>query len=489
MNVEELTVIVCAPRGRDALLAADVLRRTGVDATVCSSVSELALHVSNAGCAVVTEEALREESRDLLSAALAAQPPWSDFPFILFAPKRGGVEVLRLAEQLGNVTLLERPVHMRTLVSAVTAALRGRRRQYEARAAIQKRDEFLAMLGHELRNPLAAITLAGTDLRRHCSPQGMRALDILERQSKHLARLVDDLLDVARVTTGKVRLQETLVDLDELVARTVQSAHSGRIDYRGTHVYVEGDPIRLEEIFSNLISNALKYSPASERVTVEVGANDDTCIVEVTDRGVGIAPEMLPRVFELFTQAAPTLDRSQGGLGIGLTIVKALVELHDGKVTATSPGLGGGSTFRIELPRAHAQETDRKSSKELPSLAGARVLVVDDNPDVVELTSLALAHVGCEVMSATTGPAGLDLLKQHPFDAAFVDIGLPGMNGYEVVRSAREDGIRTRIIAVSGYGQAGDRQRALDAGFDLHLTKPVSLDQMLRALSTGDRDL
>lgn len=488
--MDELSVLVWAPRGRDTALAAQLLQLNGHTAIAVEDPEQIAELVGRAGCAIVTEEALQPEMRDILVEALRDQPAWSDFPLILFAPRGTGnfVEALRAASVLGNVTVLERPVQTRTLLSAVSAALRGRRRQYEARTAIQRRDEFLAMLGHELRNPLAAITLAIEDLGRQCGDAGARSREILQRQSHHLSRLVEDLLDVTRVTMGKITLKTTPLDLGKLLGRCVQGAQTGA-QKRGTQLVfdgpqrgaiVDGDPVRLEEVFTNLLSNAIKYSPDNARVEVRLRAGT-TCVVDVVDQGVGITPEMLPRVFDLFAQADATLDRSAGGLGIGLTVVKSLVELHRGTVTATSAGKGRGSTFTVELPRSSQKYETTDDLAVAPAVSGLRVLVIDDNADVLELTSMALESEGCEVVTADNGLVGLELLRSRPFDVAFVDIGLPGIDGYEIARQSRAAGIDARMVAVSGYGQDRDRKKALDAGFDLHLTKPVTVDQMVRA--------
>ncbi|HLL23460.1 MAG TPA: hybrid sensor histidine kinase/response regulator [Kofleriaceae bacterium] len=489
--IDELTVLVWAPRGRDARLAAELLERNGLAARACGTAQEVADLAPRAGCAVLTEEALHTTPRMLLAAAISAQPAWSDFPVILFAPRgTGGVgEAIQLASVLGNVTILERPVQTRTLVSAAVSALRARRRQYEARAAIHRRDEFLAMLGHELRNPLAAMMLAIDAIDRQVGDVAARPRAVLARQAKHLNRLVEDLLDVARVTTGKVTLQRARVDLHELLGRCLQVA-DGQARARETTIsltatgepaFVDADHVRLEEVFTNLLSNAIKYSPPKKHVVVALHADGNTCSVEVIDDGLGISPEMLPRVFDLFTQADATLDRSQGGLGIGLTLVKALVELHGGTVTAFSDGVGTGSRFRVELPRATSTPVEARVDGAPLATLGLRVVVVEDNPDLLELTCEALVTAGCEVMSACDGPSGLALLVEQQFDVAFVDIGLPGIDGYEVARRVREAGSDARMVAMSGYGQEQDRERALAAGFDLHLTKPVSMRMILQA--------
>jgi CheY-like chemotaxis protein len=276
------------------------------------------------------------------------------------------------------------------------------------------------------------------------------------------------------------------VGVRDLLARCSQSieapAHARSIDIAvdaRVPAVVDGDPVRLEEVFCNLMSNAIKYSPERTRIDVVLHADDQHCVVDVIDQGIGIAPEMLPRVFDLFAQDDASLARSQGGLGIGLTVVKALVELHRGTVSAASEGKGKGSRFRVELPIVATHAVPASDDTAALSAPGVRVLLVEDNLDVLALTSEALAAAGCEVMTASDGPSGLELLGRHEFDIAFVDIGLPGIDGYEVARRARAQGVVPRLVAVSGYGQDRDRERALAAGFDSHLTKPVSIRTIL----------
>ncbi len=372
-------VLVWAPRGRDGTLACELLKRTGIAADTCATVGELIARMNTVGCAVITAEALDRTARDALAAALTEQPPWSDFPIVLFAPR--GVdradEALAAVKLLGNVAILERPVHSGTLVSAVVSALRGRRRQYEARDAIHRRDEFLAMLGHELRNPLAAIMLALETSPALPTDPGAKQRTIIDRQARHLTRLVDDLLDVARVTSGKVRLQREPIDLNDVAQRCIHgaelAARTRSISLHGSYasapLMVDGDLVRLEEILNNLIGNAIKYSPAHARVEVRTSSEPGWCVVDIVDTGIGIAPEMLGRVFDLFAQAESSLERSQGGLGIGLTLVHSLVELHGGTIAAQSLGIGHGSRFTVRLP-ANAAAVQRNSGSHLSLVVG-----------------------------------------------------------------------------------------------------------------------
>jgi signal transduction histidine kinase len=492
-------VLVWAPRGRDTELALQVLDKSGHTAVACSGAEELAREIEKgAGCAILTEEALIGGAPARLAEALRGQEPWADFPFVVFGEHRR----LRLAlDALGNVTVLERPVQVGTMLSAVRAALRGRRRQYEAGNAIQLRDQFLAMLGHELRNPLGAIMLAVEMLGHVQGETGGKQRGVIARQARHLARLVDDLLDVSRVTTGKVLLKRAPVDLDELTARCVQSAEPVArarsqdisLSSAGRPLLVEGDAVRLEQVINNLLTNAMKYSPVGSPIEVSCHAEGGCAVVRVQDQGVGIAPEMLPRIFELFAQADASLDRAQGGLGIGLTVARTLVELHGGRIEAQSEGPGRGSAFTVRIPLAQADRhaVPPARAETLPRL-GLRIVVVEDNADIRETLKDLLESTGCELYVAGDGVAGLAAILAHKPQLAFVDIGLPGLDGYHLARKVRASVQSSlRLVAMTGYGQPEDRQRAQEAGFDEHVTKPLSLpvleDVLLRAAGAPRR--
>jgi len=491
---ERERVLVWAPEGSDAALTIALLERHGVRAAPCSCARELADTMENAGCALVSQEALRAENLSIIREQLRSQPPWSDFPFILVAFKPD-VARSETWQALGNVTVLERPTQSRTLLTAVNAALRARRRQYEAEQAIVHRDQFLAMLGHELRNPLAAILLATETENRADSGRGR---DVIARQARHLRRLVDDLLDVARVTTGKMVLAPAPIDINQILQRCVQgaelSAQQSSIQIVSMPslqpLPVSADRVRLEEVLLSLLSNAIKYSPPGSEVRVCSRAEGNECVLEVEDDGIGIAPEMLPRVFDLFAQADVSLDRARGGLGIGLTIVKSLVELHGGSVRAASAGLGAGSTFTVRLPRLEDENATGVPSSRLSQdePLHTSVLLVDDNEDLLEMTRDVLLSFGCEVATASDGPSGLERLRAIMPAVAFVDIGLPGLDGYEFARRLRSTpGPRPWLVALTGYGQPEDRARALAAGFDQHLTKPVSVSALRSAIEQAAR--
>ncbi|MFI5327532.1 MAG: ATP-binding protein, partial [Candidatus Rokuibacteriota bacterium] len=370
------------------------------------------------------------------------------------------------------------------------------RKLYEEslRAANQAKDEFLAMLGHELRNPLGTLTNAVAVLEQLPGDETMRhVVAIIGRQTGYLGRLVDDLLDVARVTSGKIELQRGPVELRALAGRCLDAlAQAGRSErhtvvLEGEAVHVDGDAARLEQVLNNLVDNALKYTPGAGRVTITTERTGETAVLRVRDTGQGIRTDLLARVFDLFVQEPQSLDRSRGGLGLGLALVKRLVELHGGSVAVWSAGPGQGSEFTVRLPVVAtpvAEAAGRGTGTRPASGRSWRVLVVEDSADARQSLRLLLELAGHEVEAAADGPSGLARLRTFRPDVALIDLGLPGMDGYAVARAAREqpETRAIRLVAVTGYGQAEDRRRALAAGFDLHVTKPVDagmLDEML----------
>jgi len=446
-------------------------------------------------------EALSPSAMGLLAAALSEQPPWSDVPVLLFSSAEARDEYSdarrRNLGALANVIFVDRPTRRVALLSAVRAALRARRRQYEVRdllleleRGVRDRDHFLAMLGHELRNPLGAI-LASVQLMEHKQADAVVAeRSVINRQTRLLSRLVDDLLDVSRVTSGKIALEKTRLDLNELVARSLSShasaAREGGVALRlqAEDVWVDGDSMRLEQVVHNLLANALKYTPPGGRVDVRVCREGSFATVRVQDDGVGMDSEILPRIFDLFTQADETLDRSRGGLGIGLTLVRSLVQLHGGTVRAESAGRGRGSTFVVRLPAAAAGGVEEVVRDAAPSLDPLRILLVEDNADVRESLKALLEEVGHRVSSAADGLEGIERGVQSRPDVALIDIGLPSLDGYGVARRLREAlGPDVLLVALTGYGLPEDRRRALEGGFDAHLTKPVTLRSVLRLLA------
>ncbi len=357
----------------------------------------------------------------------------------------------------------------------------------EAEAANRAKDEFLAILGHELRNPLSPITTALQIMRMRGA--GGRELDVIERQVGHLTRLVDDLLDVSRAMRGKIELHRRDAELVEIVTQAIEVAsplleqrrHVLDVDVPACGLSVHVDPARLVQVVSNLLTNAAKYSDPGSRITIRGLRTDHAIRLSVRDRGVGISPDMIGRVFDPFVQQAQTIDRARGGLGLGLPIVRSLVELHGGTVFAASEGLGRGSEFTIELPAFErlAAPLPRSCSPrgaEQPSAQRRRVLVVDDNEDAAVMIGEALENRGYQIAVAHDGPSALRIAERFHPDIALLDIGLPVMDGYELARRLRaQGGTLPHLVAVTGYGQPADRERSAHAGFERHLVKPVDL--------------
>jgi signal transduction histidine kinase/CheY-like chemotaxis protein len=368
------------------------------------------------------------------------------------------------------------------------------------READRRKDEFLAMLAHELRNPLAPIRNVAHLLAREALDTRTirRSSELLQRQASQLARLVDDLLDVARITRGTIELKKETVSLERLLETALESVQplldvkqqTVRIMRPPEAVFVDADAVRLCQIFSNLLTNAAKYSPDQTEVTVTIKASADDADVTVQDQGRGIDPEMLPRIFDLFMQGDRSLDRREGGLGIGLTIVKHLVEMHGGRITAHSAGLSRGSSFRVQLPRARSTEPLPLSTAAAPHPSHSRrILIVEDNEDAAESLLMLLQMDGHDVKVEHEGSTALALLEDYPAEIAFIDIGLPGMDGYSLAQAirARFATRALRLYAMTGYGRPEDRALALAAGFDEHLTKPVDPERLTMLLRAASR--
>ncbi len=363
-----------------------------------------------------------------------------------------------------------------------------------AEAANRAKDEFLAMLGHELRNPLAPILTALQLLRLRGIDTGERERTIIERQVRHLAGLVDDLLDVSRITRGKIRLNKQPIEMSEVVAKAIEIAsplleqyrHDLQTDVPRRGLEVMGDAVRLAQVVSNLLTNAAKYTPPGGAIAVSARREGDEVALSVRDTGIGIEPEMLPRVFDLFTQDRQAIDRAQGGLGLGLAIVRSFVALHGGSVSALSAGRGHGTEFVIRLPKLEAAVLPAPRAgpraEGAATGSGCRVLIVDDNEDAALMLAEALAADGHDTRTAFDGPTALDLAKTFRPEVALLDIGLPVMDGFELARllNGTPGESRIRLVAVTGYGQEHDRLRSESAGFDAHLVKPVDIDRLSR---------
>ena len=383
----------------------------------------------------------------------------------------------------------------RALLDAEAAV---RAREESLQRADRAKDEFLAMLGHELRNPLGAIASAVRVLEvGGKGEEAERARAVIGRQVQHLSRLMDDLLDVSRVTTGKVVLSLRPFDLAGLVADAIGGWRaSGRLDdhqvvLEATPTWIHADETRMEQVVENLVGNALKYTAVGGRIQVRVTTDGNEAVLQVADAGIGISPELLVSIFEPFVQGDRDPDRAQGGLGLGLTLVKVLTELHGGTVRAESPGPGKGSVFTVRLPQIVAPGLPPGRTAPAVALRSGRrrILVIEDNEDAREMLRILLTLAGHEVHEAADGPAGLVLARTVAPDVALIDVGLPVLDGYAVARQLRasQEDRAMRLVAITGYGQAEDRRRALQAGFDAHLTKPVSPERLAAAMD-GDAE-
>ena len=385
--------------------------------------------------------------------------------------------------------------------------VREREARAEAEVANRSKDEFLAMLGHELRNPLAPIVTALQLMRLRGDESLLKERTMIERQVHHLIRLVDDLLDVSRITRGKIELKRERVELAEIVAKAIEMAsplieqrqHTLKVDVPRRGLAVEADAVRLSQVVANLLNNAAKYTEPHGLLTVAAEREGERVVLRVRDTGIGLSPEILPRVFDLFVQEHQALDRAQGGLGLGLAIVRVLVELHGGTVEAASAGHGRGSEFVVRLPALPALEEAEPAEPGAPSAAapsaagdGLRILIVDDNADAAELLATSVERMGHRAEVAHDGPSGLAAAERFHPEVALLDIGLPVMDGYELARHLLElPGLAgLRLIAVSGYSQETDLEHAAAAGFESYLVKPIRLEQLAEVLAavTGSRD-
>lgn len=423
-----------------------------------------------------------------------------DFLFTPVIPQmlRAKVSVF-VALATRNAELVRQAEQLRLGSEELSASNRQLTREVEERQAAEQqnhaKDEFLAMLGHELRNPLSAISSAAELIgMSNISAEALgRAKTIVQRQSRHLSRIVDDLLDLGRALSGKILLSRQPLELSALMLTCVDTfkATGRTTGYQFALEleagWIDGDATRIEQIASNLIDNALKYTAPGGQIGLSVRSDDAEVILSVTDSGVGITADLLPQVFEVFVQGVRNIDRAQGGLGIGLALVRRLAELHGGSASAHSDGPGTGSTFEIRLPRAADAPTAGAANAAATGRdARPRLLLVEDNDDGREMMAMMLGGHGYQVALAADGLSGVQMAAQSLPRVALVDIGLPGIDGYEVARRLRADPRTAGIglIALTGYGLAEDKRRVLDAGFNLHLVKPVDMDQLIAAIDT-----
>ena len=539
-DTRDLRILCLTPAGRDIELATAALTQAHLNAHPCQSLAELATELEHgAGAVLVADEALTGSDLWRLLEVLHAQPPWSDVPILVLTlagnAAHATLAALNLTDPLGNVTLLERPVRVVTLLSAVHSAVRARRRQYEVRdhlaarkraeaereqllaleraaraeveAANRAKDEFLAVLSHELRTPLQPILGWVKLLRQQRLDERTmaRAHETIERNARAQAQIIEDLLDISRIVAGKLHVDVKPVSLVPVVEAAVEAVRATAdaksirmvttIDSRGAEI--RGDANRMQQVVWNLVSNALAFTPEGGRVDVSLTEEADRAVIAVRDTGHGIAPHFLPHIFQRFRQADSTSTRRHGGLGLGLAIVRHLVELHHGTVKAESRGEGLGATLTVTLPLL-AHDGVRVSSRVadagnevLPTtgqvLQGVRVLVVDDDADTCELLTTVLGHYGAEVTAASSVIEALAAVERRWPEVLVSDIAMPGEDGYSLMRRLRvlerERGQHVPALALTAHARASDTEQAYLAGFEAHVPKPVEPAALARIIA------
>jgi signal transduction histidine kinase len=492
----EARILVYAPAGKDAKMASAVLDTSGIEHDVCADIPTMIAELEcGAGAVLTVEEALQEGALGPLGRFVARQPTWSDIPILVLTHHGADSAALDDAMQaLGNLTLLERPVRTAALITAVRSALRARVRQYQVREADKRKDEFLAALGHELRNPLAPIRTSMHILKRMypAAYAVTQVREVVERQVGHLTRLVDDLLDVARITSGKVDLQRQRVTLSSVVAHAVEictpqleaNRHTIDVSAPAHEVVLDADPVRLVQSLANILGNAAKYTIHPGRIAFKVIVEGPNVIFTIKDSGIGMTPDSLERIFEMFVQNDPAPGRVLGGLGIGLPLAKRFTEMHGGSIVAHSEGIGTGSQFILTLPvvvesaGAGHDSGHRHIEDEMVAAGNRQVLVVDDNRDGADMLQRLFEADGFTVVTAYDGVQAVEQVSRSRPDIVVMDIGMPGMDGYEAVRRIRQQpgGDDILMIALTGWGQEDARRLTAEAGFNHHLVKPVDFD-------------
>lgn len=550
----DLQVLVLAPTGSDAALAVELLQQHGLCAANCAGISELCDALEcGAGALMITEEALVVEDPTPLTIRLGVQEPWSDIPIIVLtsAGEEGGWNetLASLFAASGNLTLIERPCRAATLVTAAQVALRARRKQYEARELLYReqqarlaashaleqarqsqaarealldseraaraeaeianrlKDEFLATLSHELRTPLTVIVAWSRMLLKRfgtLDPQLTHGLSIVIENSMAQSKLISDLLDMSRIISGKVSLEARPVDLLGLIQHAVASvrpaAESKQIRVVLEHsvgpMRVRGDATRLQQVFWNLLSNAIKFSTRGGEVwvSIELRPEENQVISTIQDNGEGIAAEFLPFLFDRFRQADGSMARRHGGLGIGLAIVKQILEMHGGSIRAHSEGVGRGASFSVCLPAFSGEGAEAELPAEdicagevsLDALRGVYALIVEDQPQMLDILRRTLEEHGAEVVGLQSAAEALELLRcqsEREFNVLVSDIGMPRMDGYGLIHQVRDELAiapeRLPAVALTAYARPEDRARLLSCGFQDHLAKPYQVAQLV----------
>jgi signal transduction histidine kinase/CheY-like chemotaxis protein len=504
---DEERILVLAPTGRDTEMTRHILSGAGLSSLACAHIRTVCDELKKgAGVILITDETLSEPALQSLLRTFDEQEPWSDVPVIVFPGHAGNAAFL--LERLGsraNVTILERPVRIAILVNAVRSALRARKRQYQTRDLLlqlehadRQKDLFLAMLSHELRTPLNAILGWSRILQSGRADQETMKLgvEVINRSALAQAQLIADILSVSQIVAGTLRIEMEPVQLDVIVRAAIDNIRPAA-EAKDIHIVlnsdlhasrISGDAGRLQQVMSNLLSNAIKFTPLGGRVEVELKSSESTAEIIVRDNGKGILPDFLPYVFDRFRQEDSTSTRSQGGLGLGLAIVRHLVELHHGSISADSRGEGQGSTFTVTLPisaAAMGPESERTEDTK-HSLTGLHVLAVDDDRDSLVILVTVLEDHGAIVTAVTSAAEALEKIAKNKPDILVSDIGMPGQDGYQLLYdlSTTPAGRLIPAIALTGYASQQDRERAFEAGYRAHFAKPFEPDELVRSIES-----
>ncbi len=520
-NKQDKRVLVLAPFGRDAALTCEILTAANIASYACRDMDDFRSEVTKgAGAAIITEEALKKSDLNGLLSPIEEQELWSDLPVILFTVTKESAKYI--LETLGtrlNLTILERPINITIVISAVRSALRARQRQYQMRdlllemeRATRAKDEFLAIVSHELRTPLNALMGWAIMLRSHNLNEAStaHALEVIERSARVQAQLINDLLDVSRIISGKLQLDVRPLKVAPVVQAAIDLVRPA-IEAKAIHLTVAldpepslvlADPNRLQQVVWNLLTNAVKFTPKEGQIAVHLAQVNTSVEISVRDTGLGISPEFLSQVFDRFWQADSSSTRKFGGMGLGLAIVRHLVELQGGRVFVDSAGQNQGSIFTVKLPIINGHNgaqgrlenlpfsnivlSGNTSFDYLPTLEGLRLLVVEDEPDARELLVTLLQQCKALVNAVPSTAEAMNALREWKPDILISDIEMPDEDGYSLIRKVRfEDGKRgARIpaVAITAHARLEDRLRALSAGFDAHIAKPVELAELIMVL-------
>ncbi len=505
----EFRVLVVMPTGRDAALVCQTLAAADFSAAACQDFPELAERVGEGvGAILLAEESLNRGSFERLIEVIQQQPVWSDIPVVLLASKQRTETLLNGLGTLLNITIVERPLPKAILISAMRGAIRARKKQYQTRdllarlkEADMQKDLFLATLSHELRTPLNSmlgwIKLLQTE--KNTAFDQTHALNVIERNAKAQTQIINDILLISRIVTGKFEIEVKNINVKDILDAALgiiePSIKEKNIDLEVSCCedgsVIEGDFDRLQQVFWNLLSNAVKFTPKNGAIKINTKREEPFFVVDISDNGEGINAEFLPFIFERFRQADNSYTRSVGGLGLGLSIVRNIVEQHGGRVSVSSDGLGKGTTFTIRLPLAEvSEEFVEQTPQTVPGieqkLAQLKVLLVEDDDDSREMLVFLLEQNQLEIEAVTNAAAALEAITRNPPQLLISDVGMPEMDGYQLIENIRqlspENGGLIPAIALTGYAGSQDQARSLNSGYQAHLTKPIDFDLLFKTI-------